>query len=389
MAIDRSLYTEKLDVGLKADKDFIFFYYRFKVGKSDIIKTFDFEKKPWDKKERKKQAKLFALTYKAEKINNIENITGDFSENSTLNEVAGFYFSKKCDTTSEWTAHRKRVYELYIEDTLGKQKVVNIKMHHIDDLQNLMKQKGHSKQTLNGCSLRTIKKVLLQTLKPILIYAKDNKIISDIPKIEIVKLSKEKSTKKKKVSDAGAKFVSLYKTIIDLYKENPFYRALFLFALFGRRWNEIRTLQWSDIDFLDNTYTIREENNKIGENQTYDLSSLICDALQKIEDDNFGLVFKSPVTGKELYTPKKQLAHIREASNIPELTMHYFRHILVSAMGETGVANTLLSASLGHTNLNTVNDYYLSVNHTKATRETNVLIGNMLSNENNKTEVIE
>ena len=36
--------------------------------------------------------------------------------------------------------------------------------------------------------------------------------------------------------------------------------ALFLFALYGRRWNEIRTLCWEDIDFQKEVYTIRKEN---------------------------------------------------------------------------------------------------------------------------------
>ncbi|MCF6173053.1 MAG: hypothetical protein L3J44_04630 [Campylobacteraceae bacterium] len=55
--------------------------------------------------------------------------------------------------------------------------------------------------------------------------------------------------------------------------------------------------------------------------------------MNEIKDDKKGLVFKSPITGKELYAPKCQLRHIKEKVNIPELTMHYFRHILVSATG--------------------------------------------------------
>ena len=64
----------------------------------------------------------------------------------------------------------------------------------------------------------------------------------------------------------------------------------------------------------------------------------------------------SPMTEKELYPPKRQLERLKEQAKIPELTMHYFRHILVSAMGELGTATTVLSASLGHTNLDTVNN---------------------------------
>ena len=72
---------------------------------------------------------------------------------------------------------------------------------------------------------------------------------------------------------------------------------------------------------------------------------------------------------------------IKEAANISELTMHYFRHILVSAMGEAGTATTILSASLGHTNLDTVNTFYLSANHTKASSEANRTIAALTMKE--------
>ena len=239
-----------------------------------------------------------------------------------------------------------------------------------------MEKKGHSKQTKNGCSPRTIKKVLIQTLKPIMQYALDNGIINKLPKIEMSKHSVKnmKKNAKKHVTDGSYKLALLYKTINELYNDNPFYRALFLFALYGRRWNEIRTLQWRDIDYTHNKYTIRAENNKIGEMQIYDLPEPIKIALKEINDNNEGLIFKSPITNRELYPPKNQLNRIKELSNIPELTMHYFRHILVSAMGEMGTATTILSASLGHTNLKTVNDFYLSANHTKSSQEANKTI---------------
>jgi integrase len=202
-------------------------------------------------------------------------------------------------------------------------------------------------------------------------YAVDNGAIKKVPPIDLPKM---KQKTKKIVVNAKEKLATLFTTINELYDDNPFYRALFLFVLYGRRWNEVRTLQWADIDFENKTYTIKAQNNKIGEDQTYELSYHMIVALEEILDTHKGLVFKSPITGKELYSPKKQLLKIKELSNIPELTMHYFRHILVSAMGEMGMANTILSASLGHTNLQTVNDYYLSANHTKGSQEANKMI---------------
>ena len=137
---------------------------------------------------------------------------------------------------------------------------------------------------------------------------------------------------------------------------------------------EIKTLHWEQIDFLKNTYTILEKYCKIDETQTYDLPPMIATTLLEMKDDHVGLVFKSPMTQGILYTPKRQLARVKAASGIEELTMHYFRHILVSAMGEAGVVGTVLSASLGHTDLDTVNDYYLTASHTTASATANKAI---------------
>jgi integrase len=238
-----------------------------------------------------------------------------------------------------------------------------------------METKGKGKQTIDGCSPRTIIQVIAKILKPILQFAVDNDVLTKIPKIEVPKIPKDD---KKKVTNATDKFIMLYKSIITLYKNDPFYRALFLFAWYGRRWNEIRTLEWNDIDFLNSSYTIRAVNNKSGLEQQYDLPIAISEALQHIKDR--GLVFPSPVTGGYLFPPKRQLKKIKEYANIPELTMHYFRHILVSTMGESGVADSILSASLGHSvNSNLVKTTYQTINHKKSSKEANNAIDTIVS----------
>jgi len=372
MAVDRKEFVKKVDKGLKANKSYDRFYISFKKNNKTVQKVLDYSQQQWDKRTRISKAKMELLNLK-EKVT--DTVVG-FTENSTLNTVADIYFDVSCDTKSAWTKERLDVYNLYCRNGIGKKKINHIKMIDIDLLRKSMETKGHSKQTENGCSPRTIRKVLLQVLKPILEYAKNNKIINDYPPI---KVPKAKNNRKKIVKNAPEKLIKLYRAIFELYKDHSFYRALFLFALYGRRWNEIRTLMWYDVDFSKKTYTIRAENNKIGEDQTYVLPLVIEEALLQIPDNFEGLVFKSPVTNKMLYTPKKQLAKIKKFTNIQELTMHYFRHILVSAMGEQGVEGTILSASLGHVNLDTVYRYYLSVNHEKSSQKANNVIENMMN----------
>ena len=374
MAIDKSEFIHKVDTGLKANKAYTKFYFRCRVDGKDHVKIFDYTDKSWDKRTRVSKAKEDAINEKKNFAKKLSEISLEFNDESTLNKIATLYFDTACDK-SQWTQERKDAYRLYIKDSIGKKQIKDIRLHDINLVRSSMEKSGYTKQTKNGCSPRTIKKVLIQTLKPILEYAKNNKIISDVPKIELSKKYKKlHKTRKKRVTNAKEKLIVLFDTIMNLYKDDPFYRALFLFAFYGRRWGEIKTLEWQDINFDNNFYRIRAENNKIGEEQYYELPLPIKEALLTLQETKNDLIFKSPKTGKYLSTPKRQLAKIKAIANIPELTMHYFRHILVSAMGEVGVASSILSASLGHTDLDTVNKFYLSENHKNASKIANETI---------------
>jgi len=374
MALSEKDFPIKIDTGLRSNKEATKFMYAFKQGDTRKRGVIDYtDKTVWDKTTRKNKAKEALLKFKSKRI---DTVVG-FKDSDTLNKISEVYFNTAVSKT-EWTNSLNDIYNLYCKDGIGKKRIRDIRKVHIDNLIREMETRGHSKQTVNGCSPRTIKKVIIQTLKPMFNYILENKVLDDIPTIKY----KAPKAKKKNVKDSEVKLVALYRGIFTLYKDNPFYRGLFLFALYGRRWNEIRTLRWENIDFLKNEYTIIAEYNKIKEDQTYALPQQIADTLQEIEDNQSGLVFKSPVTGKELYTPKKQLAKLKECTNMPELTMHYFRHIESTAVGGTGyVSDATLSASLGHTSLATVNIHYKSAEHKKSSLIINEVIEKII-NEN-------
>lgn len=376
MAISKVEFTEKVDTNLKANKSHDRFYINFKKDGKRIERILDYTDKQWDKRTRVSKAKQTLLELREQTFNVGLNI----NENSTLDQVAETYFENRED--SRWKNELVTTYRVHISGVIGKKRIKDIKKIHIESVVNSMRKKGGSRQTKNGCAPRTIKKALSEALRPILKYAVDNDIIIKMPIFPEIKLNR----KKKLVKNASDTFAILYKTINDLYRNDPFYLSLFLFLYFGRRWNEVRTLKWSDIDFTHQTYTIRAENNKIGQDQTYDIPLPIRVSIEKIIDERVGLVFKSPVTGKELHPPKIQLSKIRATSGVEQLTLHYFRHILVSALGEMGTAGTILSASLGHTNLSTVDNFYRTANHTKASMEANETIVKLL--QNNKDESI-
>lgn len=378
MAVDRKIFVNKVDVGLKADKDYKKFYINFKKDGKIKQRVLNYTNKLWDKKTRVSKAKQELLNLKEQ----ASNIGLSINENSTLDQVAETYFENREE--SAWKHELMTTYRIHIQSIIGKKRIKDIKKIHIESVVNSMRKKGGSRQNKNGCAPRTIKKALSEALRPILKYAVDNDVILKMPVFPEVKINR----KKKIVNNASETFAMLYKTINDLYKDDPFYLTLFLFLYFGRRWNEVRTLQWKDIDLIRNTYTIRAENNKIGQDQTYDIPLPIRTSIENICDEKSGLVFKSPVTGKELHPPKMQLAKIKKTSGVEQLTLHYFRHILVSALGEMGTAGTILSASLGHTNLSTVDNFYRTANHTKASIEANEAIFKLLQKNKHENIVI-
>lgn len=378
MAVDRKIFIFKVDTGLKADKQYKKFYISFKKDGKTKQKVLDYSNKMWDKKTRVSNAKQELLILKEQTL----NIGLNINENSTLDQVTDTYFKNRED--SAWKKELTTTYRVHIKDVIGKKRIKDIKKVHIETVVNSMRKKGASRQTKNGCSPRTIKKALSEALRPIFKYAVDNDVILKMPVFPEIKINR----KKKLVRNASETFIILYKTINDLYKDNPFYLTLFLFLYYGRRWNEVRTLEWSDINFEHNIYTVRAENNKIGQDQSYDIPLPIRNSIIKIPDNRIGLIFKSPITGKELHPPKMQLSKIKQSSKVEQLTLHYFRHILVSALGEMGTAGTILSASLGHTNLSTVDDFYRTANHTKASIEANEAIVKLLQGNKDENNII-
>lgn len=276
---------------------------------------------------------------------------------------------------SKWGNEKITMLDHYIYPHIKDKKASAIKERDIDRIRLSMEKKGHGRQNKDGCSPRTVRKVLLQVLKPILEYGYRNGALKKMPEFDV-----PNKPDKKEVDNGTERLTLLYKTITNLYKDNHFYRALFLFALFGRRWNEIRTLEWTDINFNEECYTIRPENSKIKKKKTYTLAKDIMEALSYFRDDT-GLVFVSPVTGRELSLPKVQIAKIREASGIEELTLHYFRHIMATALSDVGMVGTVLSASLGHNNTQTVDNYYRTANSLKGSQKATEAIEHILDAE--------
>lgn len=149
---------------------------------------------------------------------------------------------------------------------------------------------------------------------------------------------------------------ALYKEILEI-PDNQ-YRAMFMFLLRGRRANEVLSLQWQDIDFEANRYTIQAGNSKIKRTLTFTLDKELREALECLDIKKEGLVFVSPVTGKKFYEfPKRLWKNIKQKLDIEDMKIHDFRHLLGFTLVNKGVPLEYISKALGHSKITTTQMY--------------------------------
>lgn len=200
---------------------------------------------------------------------------------------------------------------------IGDKPIDSIKEMHVEKIIKEMANQGLKPRT---------QKSIIEVLKPMFNFAVRNNIIKSNP---IRNITVKVPSQKKLVTNATDLFQTIYNGINTYYKENPYYRALFLFGFTGRRKGEILGLLWENIDFTHNYYWI--EDTKTDEQQKYQLPLYLIEPLQSIKGERTGLVFKSPVTGERIVNIDR--------SWIRELTFSCIRKSVSSSMPTTSNAS--------------------------------------------------
>lgn len=345
MAVDRTQFINKVDTGIKANKDYTKFYLNFKVDGKNKQKVLDFTGKDWTKSTRISNAKRELISCK-------EDLNAGYksTEKIKLDKLFSLY-SETLDDNKQWSKVKTGIYNRYIKQTLGNKAIANIREMDVDKIITSMTKQGLSPRTRKG---------VLEVLKPLFRFAVKNKYIKESPVTDItVKIPSQK----KVVTNATALFQQIHSGITSYYNDNPFYQALFLFGFTGRRKSEVLNLKWENIDFTNDYYWI--EDTKNDDKQKYPLPDFIKKPLLEIKDEHIGLVFKSPVTGGAIANIDRQVRQLKQYIGIENLSMHYMRNILVSMLAEQQTEAIVLSGILGHKDVNTINKY-LSINHYKS-----------------------
>jgi integrase len=127
----------------------------------------------------------------------------------------------------------------------------------------------------------------------------------------------------------------------------------------GIRRGSLFGLLWNDIDFDNNTLTLRPSNVKSKRKTILPLSTDTRTTLLawKRQAGNEGLVFPSPVTGTMLTNVKKAWAGILKDAKIEDFRWHDMRHDFASRLVKSGVDLFRVQKLMGHSDISMTQRY--------------------------------
>ncbi len=356
MSITATDFIKTRHTGLKLNKDSITFLFDIRIDGKRYRKV-------WDSNPRHTKADRLKTAYNAmeafrEEIEHQNSITADAAA------TVDAYWDILVDTKkNKWSdaqmAKNLSYYDTYIRDLLGSKRIRDVKPAMFTQLN----------RTISHRAIRT-QKMAYELLVPIFNLAIEDEIIDRSP-IKKNHIPKRKALQEKKViTDAVSKYRAVYAAINKVYADNPHHRAIFLFGFHGRRRNEVLNLQWSDIDFVNDTYIVRASTSKVNIDMTFQLPADVKTALLEFADTNGDIFTVKNIT--------QRYHQVRDECGIPEFTFHWMRNLSVSALAAMGVEVTHLSAMLGHTDSETIRKY-LSLQREASTTVTNEASKKLLS----------
>jgi integrase len=137
-------------------------------------------------------------------------------------------------------------------------------------------------------------------------------------------------------------------------------REIFMFLMHGRRFNEVVTLKWEDIDFTNSTYTIKALNNKARVDMTYHLSNRLKEALETLGIKDDGYVFTKINNKNEPYSAGSIRNHWKQP-----IVIHQLRNCIgMYLQNKLGYGIDIVEAILGHKQNKKVTNRYAKINYT-------------------------
>lgn len=151
------------------------------------------------------------------------------------------------------------------------------------------------------------------------------------------------------------------KKILVAAKDNPLYPAIITALYTGIRKKELITLEWPDIDFIQNTITISNKEGFITKSKKYRIIPL-HHKLKK-----FLLKSKQPL-GRcfNMANSKRIFPKLIKKAGLKNIGWHHFRHVFASYLCLNGADLYTVAQLLGHSNITITQIYaHLTKDHFK------------------------
>lgn len=298
----------------------------------------------WSKREYKIEAKKELIKW-------LENINKQakglkFKDTTRVNDLFELWKSKK-DSSKKSVASDIAFYETYLQDSIGKEIVIDVIAARIDEIIYNLMHVGKFNQVVGKIQIlskRTAYDNTRRILGEMFDIALRNQLIVVNPCSLLTKVTSQ--TKKIIVKDAVDKFYKLKMAIMELYKDDPFWRGFFLLCLYGRRKGEVTSLKWENIDLQNDVYYLLDTKN--GNDYKKPLPQLVKDAILQIPADKHGLVFGNPKTGEPIQNTDRQKAKLDKFVGFDDFKLHGTRHISSSALEELGANSDIIKDHLTH-----------------------------------------
>lgn len=256
--------------------------------------------------------------------------------------------SKKPETFRK----EKSYFRTWIEPAIGNRSLNDVKALDIELLKKEMKEKNKSDRTIQQC---------LGFIRHVYNFAILHEYFQGNNPCLKVKIPQPDNQKTKYFT--GDEIALL---VEKLNLTAPESADLVLFAVYtGSRFGETANLEWSDVDFKNNTITFRGATTKTADTRVIPLLPELKEMLfrRKLESAS-NLIFPSrknsirkspPVTIVRAMNKLGFNDSIR--SNLEKRTYHSLRHTAASWMVQQGVDLYIVGQILGHKNLKTTKRY--------------------------------
>ena len=240
---------------------------------------------------------------------------------------------------------KERLLRVHLVPFFGKMSLDSIKNVNVEEFKASRLKKGLTRKTINN---------QLTVLAKCLAVAKE---WGDVDVVPIIKLLK--------VDPARFDYLTIDECRLLLDNAKGEYQDMILLAIkAGLRFGELIALDWSDVDLVKNTLTIRRtivggvlqnstKSNKIRYIPlTRDVSEMLSNRKRVV-----GYVFNNAGNPIKQGSACKYLMRLCKRIKLRHIGWHVFRHTFASHLAQNGIAIQVIQQLLGHSDIRTTLRY--------------------------------